>query len=91
MFSRIFETKRNVQRILVLNLVKVSKDFLIFISILSKITLKQSLIQTLNRYFVRSLCVTRSREHLKLYAHLYSSYGYLVNLSISFVYFVLTL
>ena len=39
----------------------------------------------LNRYFVRSLRVTRSREHLKLYAHLYSSYGYLVNLSISVV------
>ena len=46
MFSRIFETKQNVQRILVLNLVKISKDILIFISILSKITLKQSLIQS---------------------------------------------
>ena len=37
MFSRIFEAKKkNAQRGLVLNLVKISKDFLIFISILLK-------------------------------------------------------
>ena len=33
-----FEAKINVQRVLVLNLVEISKDFLIFISILLKIT-----------------------------------------------------
>ena len=37
--------KKNVQRVLVLNLVAISKGSLIFISILLKITLKQSLIQ----------------------------------------------
>ena len=90
MFSGTFETKKNVQRILVLNLVKISRDFLIFISLLSKITLRQSFIQsrfdTFEGYFVRSLRVTRSRERLRLYAHLYSSYGcYLLNLSIPVV------
>ena len=37
MFPRTFKAKKNVQRVLVLNLVKISKDFLIFISILLKI------------------------------------------------------
>ena len=37
--------KKNVQRVLVLNLVAISKGSLIFISLLLKITLKQSLIQ----------------------------------------------
>ena len=37
----------------------------------------------LNKNFVRSLRATRAREHLKLSAHLLSSYEYLVNLSIS--------
>ena len=39
MFSRIFEEKKqSVQKVLVLDLVEISKDFLIFISILIKIT-----------------------------------------------------
>ena len=37
--------KKNVQRVSVLNLVAISKGSLIFISLLLKITLKQSLIQ----------------------------------------------
>ena len=46
MFSRIFEAKKkNVQRVLVLNLVAISKGFLIYISILLKIRPKQSLIE----------------------------------------------
>ena len=70
-------------------MVKISKDFLILFpyyqkSHWNKVWFRAGLIP-LNRYFVRSLRVTRSREHLKLYAHLYSSYGYLVNLSISVV------
>ena len=39
----------------------------------------------LNKHFVRSLRVTRSREHFKLCASLFSSYEYLVNLSIPVV------
>ena len=39
----------------------------------------------LNKHFARSLRVTRSREHLKLCAYLFSSYEYLVNLSIPVV------
>jgi len=39
MFSRIFEAKqKNVQIVFVLNLVEISKHFLIFISMLLKIT-----------------------------------------------------
>ena len=38
MFSRIFEAKKNVQRVLVLNLIEISKDFLIFMYMLLKIT-----------------------------------------------------
>ena len=36
-FQGFLRRKKNVQRVLVLNLVKISKDFLIFISILLKI------------------------------------------------------
>ena len=39
----------------------------------------------MNKHFVRSLSVTRSREHLELCAYLFSSYEYLVNLSIPVV------
>ena len=39
MFSRIFEAKKkNVQRVSVLNLIEISKDFLIFMYMLLKIT-----------------------------------------------------
>ena len=41
----VFAKKKNLQRVSVLNLVAISKGSLIFISMLLKITLKQSLIQ----------------------------------------------
>ena len=37
------------------------------------------------KHFAHSLCATRARKHLKLCAHLFSSYEYLVKLSISVV------
>ena len=44
-FQGFLRRKKNVQRVLVLNLVKISKDFLIFISILLKIA-EKGLIQS---------------------------------------------
>ena len=75
MFSRIFEEKKNVQRVLVLNLVEISQDLLIFISIYLKTTEP--------RFDSEPVCTTRAHEHFKFYiwAHLLHSYEYLVNQS----------
>ena len=78
-----------VQRILVLNLVEISKDLPIFISILLIITGttfdSEPVCYLRVKHFVRSLCATRAHEHFKLCAHFLSSYEYVVNLSISVV------
>ena len=71
-FSR---RKKNVQRVLVLNLVEISQDLLIFISIYLKTTEP--------RFDSEPVCTTRAHEHFKFYiwAHLLHSYEYLVNQS----------
>ena len=67
-----FWGEKNVHRVLVLNLVEISKDFLIFIFLLLKLTLEtrfesEPVAYILNKQFVRGLCATRAREHFKLY------------------------
>ena len=76
MFSTIFEAnKKNVQGILVLHLVEISREFLIFIDL--KITetrfttIHNPLVTFEHNHFVRSICATRAREHFKLWAHLF--------------------
>ena len=65
-FQGYFRRKINKHRVLVLNLVETSKEYLIFIDL--KI-LKPGLLPfrdcllLLNKHFVRSLCATRVREH----------------------------
>ena len=70
-----------MQRVLVLNMVEISKDFLI---LLIQKTLKQGLLPfrtsllLLKKHFVHTF-----REHFKSCAHLLTSYEYLVNRCVS--------
>ena len=74
MFSRVFQAK-NVQRVLVLNLFEISKEFFIFIDLkiteLTRLTTIQRRLLLLNKHFVRSLLATRARQHFRLCAHFY--------------------
>ena len=78
--------QKNVQRVLVLNLVEISKDFLIFID--SKIAEAGFDSKPVGYFLINILfvvSVSRAREHSKLRAHLLSSYEYLISLSISVI------
>ena len=74
MFSRVFQAK-NVQRVLVLKLFEISKEFFIFIDLkiteLTRLTTIQSRLLLLNKHFVRSLLAIRARQHFRLCAHFY--------------------
>ena len=75
---------KNVQRVLVLNLVEISKDFLIFID--SKIAETRFDSKPVCYFLINILFVvswsSRARKHSKLCTHLLSSYEYLISLSI---------
>ena len=78
--------QKNVQRVLVLNLVEISKDFLIFID--SKIAEAGFDSKPVGYFLINILLIvsmTHAREHSKLRAHLLSSYEYLISLSISVI------
>ena len=74
MFSRILRQK-NVQRVLVLNLFEISKEFFIFIDLkitaLTRLTTTQSRLLLLKKYFVHSLLATRACQHFRLCARFY--------------------
>ena len=75
--------QKNVQRVLVLNLVEISKDFLIFIDFKMAETGFDS--KPVGYFLINILLVLsmpRAFEHSKLCAHLLSSYEYLISLSI---------
>ena len=67
--------QKNVQRVLVLNLFEISKEFFTFIDLkiteLTRLTNYQSRLLLLNKYFVHSLLATRARQHFSLCAHFY--------------------
>ena len=81
-----YTLQKNVQRVLVLNLVEISKDFLIFID--SKIAEAGFDSKPVGYFLINILLVvsvSRAREHSKLCAHLLSSYEYLISLLISVI------